>query len=60
MAAVRDAPQRQRAAVVLRFYEDMSYAQIAEILQCSEGTARSQVHRALASLRTRLESEEPS
>jgi RNA polymerase sigma factor (sigma-70 family) len=51
-------PQRQRAAVVLRFDEDLSYAEIAEVLLCSEGTARSQVHRALASLRTRLENDE--
>ncbi len=53
-------PRRQRAAVVLRFYEDLSYAEIAEVLQCSEATVRSQIHRALASLRTRLESEERS
>lgn len=50
-------PRRQRAAVVLRFYEDRTYAEIAEILACSEATVRSQVHRALAALRVRLESE---
>lgn len=44
-------PRRQRAAVVLRFYEDLSYAQIAAVLQCSEATVRSQISRALASLR---------
>jgi RNA polymerase sigma-70 factor (sigma-E family) len=51
-------PRRQRAAVVLRFYEQLSYAEIAAVLQCSEVTVRSQVHRALASLRSRLEDEE--
>lgn len=50
-------PRKQRAAVVLRFYEDRTYAEIAEILACSEATVRSQVHRALAALRVRLESE---
>lgn len=47
-------PRRQRAAVVLRFYEDLSFAEIGAILDCSEATARSHVHRALASLRDRL------
>jgi len=48
-------PPVQRAAVVLRFYADLSYADIADALGCAEGTARSHVHRALAQLRTRLE-----
>ena len=47
-------PPAQRAAVVLRFYEDLSYAQIAVILDCAEATARSHVHRALVNLRARL------
>lgn len=50
-------PPRQRAAVVLRFYEDLSYAQIALVLDCTEPTARSYVHRALAALRTRFAEE---
>jgi RNA polymerase sigma-70 factor (sigma-E family) len=48
-------PPRQRAAIALRYYEDLSEAQTAEILGCSVGTVKSQTHRALASLRTRLE-----
>lgn len=44
-------PANQRAAIVLRFYEDRSFSEIAEILQCSEATARSHVHRGLARLR---------
>lgn len=49
-----DLPPLQRAAVVLRFYEDRSFAEIAEILGCQEATARSHVHRALVALRARL------
>lgn len=50
-------PRQQRAAVVLRFYEDLSFAQIALVLDCPESTARSHVHRAVAALRARLEQE---
>ena len=51
-------PRGQRAAVVLRFYEDLSYAEIGRILGCAEVTARSRVHRALATLKDRLGAEE--
>lgn len=47
-------PPDQRAAVVLRFWADRSYAEIAETLGCAEATARGHVHRALTKLRTRL------
>jgi len=47
-------PTKQRAAVVLRYYEDLPDAEIAEILDCSSATVRSQIHRALATLRTTL------
>ncbi|MFC0623564.1 SigE family RNA polymerase sigma factor [Kribbella deserti] len=47
-------PKRQRAAVVLRYYEGLPDAAIAEILGCTAGTVRSQISRALATLRTRL------
>ncbi len=50
-----ELPPMQRAAVVLRFYEDRSFAEIARILGCPEGTARSHVHRALQALRAKLE-----
>jgi RNA polymerase sigma-70 factor (sigma-E family) len=49
-----ELPPRQRAAVVLRFYEDLSFAQIAVVLDCPEATARSHVHRAVVALRARL------
>lgn len=51
-------PTKQRAAVVLRYYEGLPDAEIAEILGCSTSTVRSQIHRALASLRTTLSSSE--
>ena len=51
-------PRRQRAAVVLRFYEDLEYDEIARILDCSQVTVRSQIHRALASLRAELRRQE--
>ena len=54
----RALPERQRAAVVLRFYEDLDYPEIAATLQCAEATVRSYVHRALAALRVELERQE--
>ena len=51
-------PDKQRAAVVLRFYEELSYAEIGVLLHCAEATARSHVHRALAALKTTLGSKE--
>lgn len=49
-----DLPPLQRAAVVLRFYDDLPFADIARVLDCTEATARSHVFRALARLRARL------
>jgi RNA polymerase sigma-70 factor (sigma-E family) len=45
-------PRRQRAVLVLRYYEDLSDAEIATILGCTPATVRSQAARALAALRT--------
>ncbi|HSV39082.1 MAG TPA: SigE family RNA polymerase sigma factor [Nocardioidaceae bacterium] len=47
-------PRQQRAAVVLRFYEDLEYAEIARILEVAEATVRSHIHRALSALREEL------
>ncbi len=44
--AVAELSEPSRSAFILRYYEDMSYAKIAQILQCNEGTAKSRVARA--------------
>ena len=47
-------PERQRAALVLRFYEDLSDVQTAAIMRCSAGTVRSLVSRGMSALRAEL------
>ncbi len=44
-------PAGQREAIVLRFYEDLSVAQIAAVLGCREGTVKSRLSRALDNLK---------
>lgn len=53
-AELRHLPSRQRAVVVLRFYDDMSLVEIARLLGRPEGTVRSDLHRALDNLRRTL------
>jgi RNA polymerase sigma-70 factor (sigma-E family) len=50
-SAILELPPRQRAAVVLRYYEDLSERESAEILGCSVGALNQLVVRAIASLR---------
>jgi RNA polymerase sigma-70 factor (sigma-E family) len=47
-------PARQRAVIVLRYYEDLSEAQIAEVLGCAPGTVKSQSSAAIGALRRAL------
>lgn len=55
LAAVRALPPRQRAAVVLRYYEDLSEADIAATLGCAPGTVKSQLAKARAALQRSLD-----
>jgi RNA polymerase sigma factor (sigma-70 family) len=49
--AVRSLPPKQRAAVVLRFVNDLPHGDIARVLDCSEAAARRSLHEGLAKLR---------
>lgn len=51
---LKDLPDKQRAVIVLRFWEDLTVPQIAECTGVAEGTIKSQISRALAALRERL------
>jgi RNA polymerase sigma-70 factor (sigma-E family) len=50
--ALSGLPAKQRAVVVLRYFNDLSEAQTAHVLDCSVGTVKSQTSRALARLRS--------
>ncbi|MFB9376127.1 SigE family RNA polymerase sigma factor [Kineococcus gynurae] len=54
LRALRGLPTRQRTVLVLRHFEDLADEQIADLLDISPGTVRSNAHRGLATLRTRL------
>lgn len=53
--ALASLPARQRAALVLRFYEDLPEADIARVLGCRPGTVKSLISRGLAQLRRVIE-----
>lgn len=55
IAQLSQLPPKQRAALVLRFYEGLSDAEIAAMLGCSQSTVRSNTSRALATLRIGLD-----
>jgi len=57
-AHVLALPPRQRAVLVLRFYEDLTETQTAHVLGVAVGTVKSQAHDALRTLRTRLGQQE--
>ena len=54
VAALRTVPPRQRAAIVLRYYQDLTEAQTAEAMGCSVGAVKSQVSAGLRRLRETL------
>lgn len=54
VAALADLPPRQRATVVLRYYDELSVEETAEVLGCTTGTVKSQTARGLDALRERL------
>ena len=53
--AVRSLPEKQRAVFTLRFYEELSHKEIAEIVGCSEGTSKANYFHAIRKLRKLLE-----
>ena len=57
-AAVESLPRKQRAALLLRHYQGFEYPEIAEILQCSEDSARANAYQAVKKLRSLFAEEE--
>jgi RNA polymerase sigma factor (sigma-70 family) len=55
--AILRLPARQRACLVLRYYEELTEQETADILRCSVGTVKSQTSRALSRLRRELHNE---
>ncbi|MEV7994776.1 sigma-70 family RNA polymerase sigma factor [Streptomyces sp. NPDC086077] len=51
LGALGGLPPRQRAVVVMRYWEDLSEAEVAEVLGCSPGTVKSQAAKGLEKLR---------
>jgi RNA polymerase sigma-70 factor (sigma-E family) len=58
--ALRELPPRMRAVLVLRYFDDMTEADVATALRCSVGTVKSQTSRGLARLRELLAAEHPT
>jgi RNA polymerase sigma factor (sigma-70 family) len=56
--ALGELPHRQRTAVVLRYYEDLSEEQTADAMRCSPRAVNALVSRAMAALRQRIQKEE--
>jgi RNA polymerase sigma-70 factor (ECF subfamily) len=56
-AAIETLPQKQRAALIMRYLQELDYAEIADALNCSEDSARANVYQALRRLRCDLANE---
>ena len=52
--AVESLPEKQKAALVLSYYQQLSYREIASVLDCSIGTVKTQMYRALKTLAQKL------
>jgi len=52
---LRHLPDRQRAAIVLRFYEDLTERETAEVMRCSTRAVNSLVSRAMVTLRDEVQ-----
>ncbi len=52
--AIRSLPPNEKAAVILRRYEDLSYREIAEIMECSEAAVKTYIHRGKLHMRDRI------
>ena len=59
-SALADLLPEERAILLLRYQQELSYAEIAEVLELAEGTVASRLNRARARLRARLEGRNPS
>jgi len=57
---VQALPKRQRAVIVLRYYEDLTEPETAAVLGCAVGTVKAHAHRAIAQLRQALDDHVPS
>jgi len=53
-AAVEALPSKQRQTLELRFYQECTFAEIAEVMDCPVGTAKANYHHAIMSLRKRM------
>ena len=58
LVALRSLPDRQRACLVLHYYEELSIAEVAEALDISKNSVKTHCRRGLASLESRLEESE--
>jgi RNA polymerase sigma-70 factor, ECF subfamily len=54
MEAIKKLDAQYKSAIILRYYKDLTIKQIAEILECPEGTVKTNIHRGLQKLKTEL------